>query len=52
VSSSSHEDNYDADELAEMIDVGEVGYCEVNDHHDWSDNVHGYPRLAGGCPRR
>ena len=44
--SSFHEDNYDAEELEEMIDIGEACYCEVRDHYDWSDNIHGYPALT------
>lgn len=45
ITSSFREDTFSSDELDEAIEYGEVGYCEVAMHYDWSDNIHGYTRL-------
>ena len=45
ITSSFREDTFSSDELDEAIEYGEVGYCEVAMHYDWSDNIQGYTRL-------
>lgn len=43
--STYYEDNYSPEEVEEQFYYGETAYCEVTDHYDWSDNVHGFPTL-------
>lgn len=45
ITSSFRDDRFNGEELEEAIELGEVGYCEIGQHHDWSDNVHGYTRI-------
>jgi hypothetical protein len=42
------EDNYSSEELEEHIEWGVNAYCEVTQHYDWSDNIHGFPTLLAG----
>lgn len=45
ITSSFREDRFSSDELDKAIEYGEVGYCEVAMHYDWSDNIQGYTLL-------
>lgn len=45
ITRSFREDRFSSDELDEAIEYGEVGYCEVAMHYDWSDNIQGYTLL-------
>jgi hypothetical protein len=44
--SSFRIDSFDASELDEAIWNGEVCGCDVTDHYDWAENIHGYLGLA------
>jgi hypothetical protein len=47
VTSSFDIDDFDGDELDEATWLGEVCTCEVRNHFDWAENIHGYAPIAG-----